>query len=189
MNHFLAIRPDGATRDRLAAIAERLQRWGLNARWVDPEDYHITICFLGHIDAAELRSVPWSVADVGSALCPPDLRLPGLGAFGGRREPKTVYAAVDDPGGWCMDLHLDVHDALGMRPEHHFHPHITLCRPSGRGDGDDAWPRLLEAHGLAEWGSCVAQELCLLASDPLGDGRRYRTLERWPIGRYDARSA
>lgn len=188
MHYRLAIRPDADTRGRLAAIAERLRAWGLPARWVDPEDYHIAVCHLGRLDAAEQRALPWSVADVAASLLPGALTLPGLGASGGRREPATVYAAVGDPGRWCADVHLDLHDALGMRCPPHLLPQITLCRPFG-GDADTVWPRLLEAHGQATWGPCDVDELCLLAFDPGAEVRRYRVVTAWPIDGRDARRA
>lgn len=179
MNYFLALRPTRNVRERLAGVAERLRAWGLGARWVDPEDYHLTLCFLGRLDDAEARTIPWSINDVAGSLCGPTLHLPGLGAFAGKREPRVVYAAVGDESGWCMDLHLDLQDALGERPERHFHPHITLCRPQGGTDTGN-WPGLLEAHGRADWGDCDVGELVYYRRRQ-GPGSRYEALERWRI--------
>lgn len=180
MNYFLALRPTRSVRDRLAEVAGRLQAWGLAARWVDPDDYHLTLCFFGRLEETEVRTIPWSVNDVASSLCAPSLHLPGLGAFAGKREPRVVYAAVGDPEGWCVDLHLDLHDALGERPGRHFHPHITLCRPSG-GGAPGNWPALLEAHGRADWGDCEVGDLVFYRSWSGASGRRYEALERWKI--------
>jgi 2'-5' RNA ligase len=180
MNYFLALRPTRSVRDRLAAVAERLQAWNLSGRWVDPEDYHITVCFLGRLEDTEARTIPWSVNDVARSLCAPNLDLPGLGACAGKREPRVVYAAVGDPDAWCMDLHLDLQDALGERPKRHFHPHITLCRPRGGGEGN-TWPALLGAHGRADWGSCDVGELISYRSLPAGGAERFQALERWRI--------
>lgn len=188
MNYFLALRPTRNTRDRLAAVADRLRLWGTGASWVDPEDYHITLCYFGRLEAADVRSIPWSVNDVAWAMCAPELTLPGLGAFAGRREPRVVYAAVGDEDGWSMDLHLDLHDALGEKPSRHFHPHITLCRPRGGSGDPEVWPRLLEAHGCADWGECELGELVFYESRP-GNVPRYHALERWPIPRAEPRAA
>lgn len=184
MNHFLGLRPDEPTIERLATVADRLQEWGLPARWVHPQDYHVTLCFLGDVEPSAVGGIAWSLADVAGSLAMPELGLPGLGAFGGRREPKVVYAAVDDPADWCAMAHRDLQEALGEAPERRFHPHITLCRPRGGGvdAGPRSWRRLLEAFGQALWGRCGVQELVFYQSGHgAGGGPRYRMLERWPL--------
>lgn len=187
MNYFLALRPTAAARERLATIAERLQRWEYPARWVHPDDYHITIAFLGQLGDSELRSVPWAVNDVGHALLAPSLHLPGLGAFGGAHEPRVVYAAVGDPDGWCDDLHADCMEALGESVEARFKPHITLCRPNGRDGGRRDWRTLFEACGQALWGSMEVDAFGFFVSQQ--GTPRYQLLESWPIPALDRRSA
>lgn len=183
MNHFLALRLADSTRSRLAALAERLQAWDIPARWVHPDDYHLTVCFLGPLDQTVAHAIGWSINDVAESLTTPDLQLPGLGAFAGRSEPRIVFAAVADAGRYCLDLHGDLQDALGERPEANYRPHITLCRPRpNKAIGGRRWSDLIEAHGLADWGACEVTDLVLYRSDPNG-GRRYRALESWPVPR------
>ncbi|MCS6969549.1 MAG: RNA 2',3'-cyclic phosphodiesterase [Planctomycetota bacterium] len=186
VNHFFGLRPDAETVGRLQAISERLQRWELPARWTHPADYHLTLVFLGALEADEARSLPAAVAEVAeSAHAPRDLQLCGLGAAGRARGPvpRAVYAAVADPHQACDGLRQDLCAALGVAPEPRFRPHITLCRPSlepARLPLFRDWPHLLEAHGIASWGQCRFEALVLWASDGTG-AARYRALAQWSL--------
>ena len=77
-----------------ASIARRLTlvRAGLTgARWIDPENYHVTLRFLGDVDGATARDFAHSLGDIAAA--PFELRLERLGSFGGRK-PRAIFAAV-----------------------------------------------------------------------------------------------
>src|SRR5258706_11861541 len=67
-------------------------RGGLpGARWVEPENYHLTLRFIGDVDDALAEEI----ADLLSKVARPafDLRIDGLDSFGGNR-PRAVVAAV-----------------------------------------------------------------------------------------------
>jgi 2'-5' RNA ligase len=179
--------------ERLAGICARLQQWELPARWTHPEDLHLTLRFLGQCDHHEISSMPWCLEQVAGAFERPSLTLPGLGAFGGSHEPRVVYAAVNDPGQVCQDLHELVCDALGVDTERHFHPHITLARPKSQRHataGGRNWQRMLEAFGEALWGPCPMEELVLYESRPGTGGRsRYRAIASWPLADHGRQTA
>lgn len=78
-------------------IAARLTelRGGLpGARWIEPENYHVTLRFIGDIDNRTADEVAEQLSEVQRA--PFSLRFSGLGAFGNRR-PHAVYAALEAP--------------------------------------------------------------------------------------------
>src|SRR5258708_29085935 len=66
-------------------------RGGLpGARWVEPENYHLTLRFIGDVDDALAEEI----ADLLNKVARPafDLRIDGLDSFGGNR-PRAVVAA------------------------------------------------------------------------------------------------
>jgi 2'-5' RNA ligase len=104
-------------------------RGGLpGARWIDPENYHITLRFIGDIDASVANDVASMLDGVNRA--PFELRLDGLAAFGGRK-PRSVYANVA-PSQALMDLQSEIErlmQRVGLAPEgRKFTPHVTLAR-------------------------------------------------------------
>src|SRR3954451_14391793 len=67
-------------------------RGGLpGARWIDPENYHLTLRFIGDIDDGLPRGIAFMVATVSRLSF--ELRLDGPTSFGARR-PRAVVAAA-----------------------------------------------------------------------------------------------
>ena len=187
MPHFLAFRPTSATRDRLAAVSDRLRAWELQASWTHPDDLHLTVLYLGELAAEEAQLIPTLVEEVASSLLPPRLQLAGLGATGTRGNglasvPRGVFAAVVDPTHACIDVHRALAACVDQAPERTFVPHLTLCRPHpepARNQLFRDWPHLLEAHGQADWGPCEVDAVALYVST---DRRqRYNELAVWPL--------
>src|ERR1700721_671840 len=69
-----------------------IMRGGLpGARWIDPENYHLTLRFIGDIDDALARDIAGLLSRVQRR--PFELRLDGLTSFGGRK-PRALVASV-----------------------------------------------------------------------------------------------
>src|SRR5215510_6164143 len=82
-----------------AAVARRLTlvRAGLNgARWIDPENYHVTLRFLGDVDGTTARDFAHGLGEiVGRSF---ELRLDALGSFGGRMSaPRALPVCRQNP--------------------------------------------------------------------------------------------
>ena len=107
-------------------------RGGLpGARWIDPENYHITTRFIGDIDDALAREIAFALGQVRRRGF--DLHIDGLSSFGGRK-PRAVIASVS-PASALLELqaeHERLLQRLGLEPEKRkFTPHITLARLRG----------------------------------------------------------
>ena len=106
-----------------------LQRGGLpGARWVDPDNYHLTLRFIGDVDDEVAREIALMLGKVRRG--PFDLRLDGLSSFGGRK-PRAVIAAAE-PSQPVMELqaeHERLMQRVGLEPEgRKYMPHVTLAR-------------------------------------------------------------
>src|SRR6478672_2202810 len=76
------------------SVARRLNlvRSGLSgARWIDPENYHLTLRFLGDVDGTTARDCAQSLGDIAGSRV--ELKLDGVGSFGGRR-PRAIRASI-----------------------------------------------------------------------------------------------
>ena len=106
-----------------------LLRGGLpGARWIDPENYHLTLRFIGDVDDDVAHEVTWMLGRVRRRDF--KLRLDGLSSFGGRK-PRAVVAAVA-PSAEVMELqaeHERLMQRVGLEPEgRKYTPHVTLAR-------------------------------------------------------------
>lgn len=112
-------------------IAERLSlvRGGLpRARWIDPENYHLTLRFIGDIDMVLAEAVAEGLGRVHRADFV--LRLVGLGALG-TRNPRAIVARVENaaPLAELQAEHERILQRLGLPPEgRKYTPHVTVAR-------------------------------------------------------------
>jgi 2'-5' RNA ligase len=105
-------------------------RGGLpGARWVDPDNYHITLRFIGDVDQSVADDI-CSVLGGGRRRDSVSVTLDGLGSFGGER-PRAVFARAA-PGNGLAELQAEQERLVrrvGLPPEKRkFTPHVTLAR-------------------------------------------------------------
>lgn len=114
---------------RDAAMSLSFLRGGLpSARWIEPENYHLTLRFIGDIEARLADEIVAALDRVSRAPFPVTLR--GLGAFGGKK-PHSVHADVEPSR--PLDLlqgEIDrILQRLGVPADpRRFTPHVTLAR-------------------------------------------------------------
>jgi len=106
-----------------------LLRGGLpGARWIEPENYHITLRFIGDIDDAVAREIASMLGRVSRRDF--ELRLDGLDYFGGRK-PRAVIASIPSVPP-LMELqaeHERIMQRIGLEAEgRKYMPHVTLAR-------------------------------------------------------------
>ena len=104
-------------------------RGGLpGARWIDPENYHLTLRFIGDVDDALAHEIASLLGRVRRREF--ELRLDGLSAFGGRKPRAVVATVASSPS--VMELqaeHERLMQRVGLDPEgRKYTPHITLAR-------------------------------------------------------------
>ena len=127
--------------DRLAMLKGGLE----GARWVDPDNYHITLRFIGDVDGATAERFSDALAQISAA--PFTLILDGVGSFG-RGRPRAVWAGVglSAPLMALSNAHEQAALAAGLEPEgRNFHPHVTIARMRGGRASDVA--KYLEHNG------------------------------------------
>ncbi|MDP2411359.1 MAG: RNA 2',3'-cyclic phosphodiesterase [Pseudolabrys sp.] len=104
-------------------------RGGLpGARWIDPENYHVTLRFIGDVDDVTAQEIALELGRVRRGAF--DLHLEGLTSFGGRK-PRAVIASVP-PSQPLMELQAEqerLMRRIGLEPEgRKYTPHVTVAR-------------------------------------------------------------
>lgn len=106
-----------------------LLRGGLvGARWISPENYHVTLRFMGDIDDGLASDIFYALQNTGRAPVP--IIIEGLTVFGGDK-PRALVARVE-PTPALIELQAE-HERLmrrmGLPAEtRKFTPHVTLAR-------------------------------------------------------------
>ena len=122
---FVAIDPSAPVRDALARLSHGVP----GAKWVAPEQFHLTLRFIGAVEGALLDEIAEALGDVEAPAF--RLALDGVGHFPPRGAPRVLWAGVND-GAALGRLHERIEARLrqlGVAPDRRrFAPHVTLAR-------------------------------------------------------------
>lgn len=172
---FVAIRPPAVIREQLLDLMDGIR----GARWLDEDQLHLTLRFIGEVDRHGAQDVDAALASVHFPVF--DLALAGLGVFDRRGIPATLWAGVA-PRDPVSALHRKVDQALiraGLPPERRvFAPHITLARLGPGADPLDGF--LARAGGLASPGFRVA-DFSLYESRLTRDGALHEEIASYKL--------
>lgn len=184
MRLFVALEvPEPPRRDvrrRIDGVRDRLPR----ARWVDLDNLHLTLLFLGETAEGEVPAFAARLREA-FARCPPlDLRLAGGGTFPPGRPARVAWIGTEAPDE-LITLQAEITraaaDTLGCEPEERaYHPHVTLARCP------DPWRReAIDKFRNALTGPVgppfMADHGVLFESRLSPKGARYRAVETFPM--------
>ena len=122
---FVALALPETLRTQLSMLAGGIQ----GARWVPPENYHLTLRFIGEVESWRAQEVDEALAGIRAR--PFELSLRGLGTFEKAGRISALWVGVEKTEALAF-LQAKVETALqrvGLEPERkRFAPHVTLAR-------------------------------------------------------------
>lgn len=124
---FVALEVPDQTSEALAPL-----RGGIPfARWIEPDDHHVTLRFLGDVDRRTAEAAAETLAEVRRAAF--SLQFEGLDWFGGEK-PRALIARVR-PEAALTDLQAEIERRMrriGLKAEtQNYSPHVTVARLRG----------------------------------------------------------
>lgn len=163
-------------------IREELYRLRMplpGARWIYPENYHITLRFAGDIDNRTAKEFADNIADIAADGF--DLRLSGLGAFGGD-DPRAVWAGVEPSD--ALEALARAHEKAarntGLPPEKRpFKPHVTLARL--KNSSAEPVAKFLTRYAGYRSETFFVTRTLLLSSRPSTGGGPYAIEDHFPM--------
>jgi 2'-5' RNA ligase len=128
---FLAIPLPRPLQDSIEAVQSNLQGQIPSARWVHPENLHLTLHFFGDITQETLEKIKVSVLSVKRCHRPFLVEVKGLGAFPHLHRPRIIWLDLE-PKDQLRRLHEDCRKCLkhaGVTIEaRSYVPHLTIGR-------------------------------------------------------------
>jgi RNA 2',3'-cyclic 3'-phosphodiesterase len=155
-------------------------RGGLpGARWINPENYHLTLRFIGDVDDTVAHEVASLLGRVKRGAF--DLHLDGLTSFGGRK-PRAVVANVS-PAQALLDVQAEqerLMQRIGLEPEgRKYTPHVTLARLRESSSRDVA--EYLAARGFFRTSPFKVSRFVLFSSRASVGGGPYVVEASYPL--------
>ncbi|HEY1881865.1 MAG TPA: RNA 2',3'-cyclic phosphodiesterase [Candidatus Cybelea sp.] len=128
---FIGIELDDDARARCEAVADALSATGFAARFEAPEKLHVTLAFLGNVEAAHYAAIDAALGESAKRCAPFTLHLDKAGAFPNERRPRVVYVGAREQGEAYRHLAAAVqgaYAALGFTFEEDPVAHVTIAR-------------------------------------------------------------
>jgi len=168
---FVGIELPETVRERLAALSGGVP----GAKWVPPENMHLTLRFIGEVEYGVADDLDATLAKLQSPSF--DLTLDGIGFFGKPTAARALWVGVRKCEA-LMRLQAKIEIAvqrLGLPAEERkFAPHVTLARL--RGVPAARLHRFVEANGHFLAGPMPVEQFVLFSS-ALGSGGSVYTAE------------
>lgn len=181
---FLAVEPDEETKSLLAQMLARAfdDEWPLPGRLSPPDNWHVTVRFLGSVDDVTLDRLLAGLdgarsTEPGWPGGPIRIELWGVGAFPRPDNATVLWVGVESEA--LINLAESIEDlatAIGVAPEDRpYKPHLTLSRIRP--------PQDLSDLVAVDWGRLrfTVDRLTLFRSQHETGGVTYQALERFDI--------
>lgn len=115
-------------------------------KWVNEENLHITLKFIGEISERELSLVDECLREVLPSFKKFKIRIRGVGVFPNFKSPKVIWFGIEDRDGFLSRLAESIEEGLakrGFRKEgKEFRPHLTIGRVKGSLKNSDILKRI-----------------------------------------------
>jgi len=155
---------------------EELRRWQEElhpllpprvVRWTKPEQFHLTLNFLGNVPAADVPALREAVRAICATASPFHLRAEGVGFFPNHFSPRVFWVDIKNPDGRLLEFQRQLEAAVARFAEKDepkkFTAHVTLARFEKlcRGEAEKFTTQAQTSKVFGEW---TAKEVKLMES-------------------------
>jgi 2'-5' RNA ligase len=156
------------------------------AGWTRPEQFHLTLKFLGNVNAVEVPTLSESLCRAFATFSPLQITCAGTGFFPNARRPRIVWAGLSGLEYALGSLHAAAEGASAPftkeEPENRFHAHVTIARvklASPALSGEMAqWSEHYQNHIFGTW---KGSEIALMKSQLSPKGATYSAVSSFAL--------
>lgn len=94
MRLFVAVNFPYEIKKSIGSFIKDLRRIPADLKWVDAENLHLTVQFLGNVSEEQVPAVIESLNRSAAGACPFTLKLSGVGVFPSRENPRVFWAGA-----------------------------------------------------------------------------------------------
>jgi 2'-5' RNA ligase len=180
MRVFFGIGLPPQIRKQIKGFVDSLKPRLPRMKWVEEENLHITLRFLGEVDEARISSISSAANQAASAFRKFDVVLGELGAFPNPRKARVFWwglaKGAEDSSALFKALEDNLVNQGFDKEKRRYHPHITLARLR--------YPAPLPLEGLSSPSglSFTASSFTFYQSTLTPQGPIYKILEDFKLG-------
>jgi len=185
MRIFIAINLPLQVREQIGLIKGALPFSSADIKWVEPDNYHLTLKFLGEVAPENIGAIKSRLSALSATINPITLGFDNLGFFPNSRNPRVIWLGVKGETQKVIQLAGKIDGALadlGYRREDNFRIHLTLgrVRRGARIDGS----RLINTNYLSDdirSLKLLVTDFYLMQSILSNQGPQYRVLGKFKL--------
>jgi RNA 2',3'-cyclic 3'-phosphodiesterase len=183
---FIAVSVSAEVKQHAAELIQRLRASRADVKWVDPQNMHLTLKFLGDVLAAKTPEICQAVAEVAGGFAPLQVSFRGAGAFPNAQQPRTVWLGIHGGAPELTELAATIEEVLVdlgyPKEDRAFHPHLTLGRLRNPSPALRDLTRFLGENAEFDAEATQVQEVTVFASHLGHSGPTYEPLGRARLG-------
>lgn len=182
---FIAVELPEALQQEVAGLQAAFRSAGADVKWVEPQNLHLTLKFLGDIEEKQVAELKEALGPAISGEKSFSIELEGIGAFPTTRSPRVVWVGVSlgkEQLVKCAQVVEEACQRLGFpKEERPFSTHLTIGRVRSR---DRLAPFVKKLQVTEFRASTPAQvtRLILFQSILSSHGPTYTPLAETPLG-------
>ncbi|MDD5348166.1 MAG: RNA 2',3'-cyclic phosphodiesterase [Candidatus Omnitrophica bacterium] len=132
MRAFIAIALPPEIKRYLAKVQEKLAAGNADVKWVEPDNIHLTLKFLGEIDEPAREKIRSTISDIARSVAPFSVRLASCGAFPRIESARVIWMGVGQGERELQSIAGLIEERMSQlgiaREDRPFSSHITLGR-------------------------------------------------------------
>ncbi len=129
---FIAIELDKEIQNQLSQIQKQLKTSGADVKWVEKDNIHLTLKYLGEIDEKKSESIKSILNEIAKSTKQFEISLKDIGAFPKIEFPRVIWVGLDKGAKESIELAGKIDEALsglGFQKETRpFAAHLTIGR-------------------------------------------------------------
>jgi 2'-5' RNA ligase len=176
---FVALPIPDDVADQLSA----LQGGVPDANWVQSENFHITLAFIGDVDGGMTEDIDAALATIDGPIL--DIELAGVDHFVDGNQPRALYAGVvkEERLTRLQEKVSSVLRGEGVKLERRkFRPHVTLAHFNRRAEIGHHMAQFVASHSLFRAGPFEVEHFGLYSSQLRPEGSLYSVEAEYPLG-------
>jgi 2'-5' RNA ligase len=148
-------------------------------KWVETENVHLTLKFLGETAAHEVEDIINALAEARLGIMPFDLVLEGMGIFGSSYNPRVIWFGIKEDkqmSNLAENIFSELELAGFERDRQNFVPHLTVGRIKEISDKkrfQEKLDKIKPGHIQTD----RVEEFCLFESILQPEGPVYKVIE------------
>jgi RNA 2',3'-cyclic 3'-phosphodiesterase len=129
---FICIEIPQSIKERINRLQEILRQIDAQISWTKPSNIHLTLKFLGGVEATRIERVKKALERAANGISPFEVEVGRAGCFPSPRSPRVLWVGFSNLPERLQQLYSNIEDELARegfeREKRKFSPHLTIAR-------------------------------------------------------------